>query len=86
MSRVRVAGSGTSLDGISAGIEESLEDPGGKRGTEIFQWFFHTKTFRTMLEQEGGTVDVDDVFARRGMENVGAYIPGRNMFGPVRGP
>jgi len=74
------------LDGFSAGPEQSLSDPLGKRGTEIFQWFFHTKTFRSMLGQDGGSVDMDDEFARRSMENFGAFILGRNMFGPVRGP
>jgi dihydrofolate reductase len=86
MAMVRVAGFGISLDGFGAGIEQSLEDPLGKRGTEIFQWLFHTKTFCEMHGREGGTVDVDDVFARRSMENSGAFIMGRNMFGPIRGP
>src|ERR1700680_5062670 len=54
MQKVRVAGFGVSLDGFSAGIEQSLSDPLGKRGTEIFQRYFWTKTFRTMLGQEGG--------------------------------
>lgn len=85
MSKVRVAGFGVSLDGFSAGPEQSLNDPLGKRGAEIFRWFFHTKTFRAMQGQEGGSVDVDDEFARRAMENFGAFILGRNMFGPVRG-
>ena len=86
MPKVRVAGFGVSLDGFSAGTEQSLNDPLGKRGPEIFQWFFHTKTFSAMLGQEGGSIDVDDEFARRSMENFGAFILGRNMFGPIRGP
>jgi dihydrofolate reductase len=86
MSKVRVAGFGISLDGFSAGIEQSLNDPLGKRGAEIFKWFFHTKTFCAMHGQEGGSTDMDDVFARRAMENFGAFILGRNMFGPMRGP
>ena len=86
MSSVRVAGFGISLDGFSAGIEQSLDDPLGKRGPEIFQWFFPTRTFRAMHGQEGGSIDTDDMFARRSMENFGAFILGRNMFGPVRGP
>jgi dihydrofolate reductase len=86
MQRVRVAGFAVSFDGFSAGTEQSLNDPLGKRGPEIFQWFFHTKTFRAMHGQEGGSLDVDDAFARRAMENFGAFILGRNMFGPVRGP
>jgi dihydrofolate reductase len=86
MPKVRVAGFGVSLDGFSAGTEQSLNDPLGKRGRELFQWFFHTKTFCAMHGQEGGSIDVDDEFARRSMENFGAFILGRNMFGPVRGP
>ncbi len=86
MSKVRVAGFSVSLDGFSAGIKQSLDDPLGRRGPEIFQWFFHTKTFCAMHGQEGGSVDADDKFARRAMENFGAFILGRNMFGPVRGP
>ena len=87
MLKVRVAGFGVSLDGFGAGIEQSLEDPLGKRGPEMFQWFFHTKTFCSMVGKEGGTTgDVDDMFAQRSMENFGAFILGRNMFGPVRGP
>lgn len=86
MSKVRVAGFGISLDGFGAGIEQSLDDPLGKRGPEMFQWFFHTRTFRAMVGKEGGSIDVDDAFGRRAMENFGAFILGRNMFGPVRGP
>lgn len=86
MPKVRVAGFGVSLDGFSAGIEQSLNDPLGRRGTEIFQWFFHTKTFCSMHGREGGSVDLDDEFAHRSMDNFGAFILGRNMFGPVRGP
>src|SRR4029077_13873905 len=86
MPRVRVAGFGLSLDGFSAGIEQSLDNPLGTRGPQTFQWFFHTKTFCAMCGQEGGSVDVDDAFAQRAMENFGAFILGRNMFGPVRGP
>jgi len=84
--QVRVAGFGVSLDGFSAGPEQSLNDPLGKRGPEIFQWFFHTKTFQSMVGKDGGTTDIDNDFAQKGMENFGAFILGRNMFGPVRGP
>ena len=86
MSKVRVAGFGLSLDGFSAGVEQSINDPLGKRGSEIFKWFFHTRSFRAMQGQEGGTADLDDEFAHRAMDNFGAFILGRNMFGPVRGP
>src|SRR6201992_3462818 len=86
MQKVRVAGFGLSLDGFSAGVEQRLDDPLGKRGPEIFRWFFHTKTFRAMQGKEDGSVDVDDAFSRRAMDNFGAFILGRNMFGPIRGP
>jgi len=86
MPKVRVAGFGVSLDGFSAGLAQSLQDPLGKRGPEIFQWFFHTRTFHAMLGQVDGSTGVDDTFAHRAMENFGAFILGRNMFGPVRGP
>ncbi|WP_260738250.1 dihydrofolate reductase family protein [Tunturiibacter lichenicola] len=86
MPKVRVAGFGVSVDGFSAGVDQSLNDPLGKRGAEIFQWFFHTKTFCAMHGTEGGSVDEDDAFAHRAMDNFGAFILGRNMFGPVRGP
>jgi dihydrofolate reductase len=87
MSKVRVAGFGVSLDGFAAGAEQSLDDPLGKRGPEIFQWFFHTRTFCSMVGKDGGTIgDVDDLFAQQAMEDFGAFILGRNMFGPVRGP
>ena len=85
MSKVRVAGFGVSIDGFSAGTEQSLKDPLGKRGPEIFQWFFPTRTFRTMHGMEGGSTGIDDEFARRSFDNIGAYILGRNMFGPIRG-
>jgi dihydrofolate reductase len=86
MPKVRVAGFGVSLDGFGAGPEQSIDNPLGKRGPEIFQWFFHTKTFRAMHGLDGGSTDLDDEFAFRSMDNFGAFILGRNMFGPVRGP
>src|SRR6201981_879897 len=86
MPKVRVAGFGVSLDGFSAGTDQSLNDPLGKRGPGIFQWFFYTRTFGAMHGRAGGWVDVDDEFARRALENFGAFTLGRNMFGPVRGP
>ena len=87
MSKVRVAGFGVSLDGFGAGAEQSLTDPLGKGGPELFPWFFHTRSFRSMVGKEGGSAgDIDDAFASRAMEGFGAFILGRNMFGPVRGP
>ena len=86
MSRVRVACFGISLDGFGAGPAQDLEHPLGVGGEAVFQWFFATRTFQRMHAQGEGTTGVDDDFAVRGFENVGAWILGRNMFGPVRGP
>ncbi len=85
MTKVKVAGFGVSLDGFSAGIAQSLNHPLGMRGDEIFQWFFPTRAFLDMLGKEGGETGVDNDFGRRAMEGFGAFILGRNMFGPVRG-
>lgn len=85
MGRVRVAAFSLSLDGFGAGPEQSLDNPLGKRGPELHTWFMGTKTFKTMIGQEGGSDGVDEDFARRSMEGFGAFILGRNMFGPVRG-
>lgn len=88
MGKVRVAGFGVSLDGFSAGTDQSLEFPLGKRGPEIFQWFFPTRTFRAMHAEPGGpegTDGVDNEYAFRSMDGFGAFILGRNMFGPIRG-
>ena len=85
MTKVRVAGYSVSVDGFAAGIEQSLENPLGKRGPELFQWFFPTRTFREMQGHPGGDTGPDDDFARRSMAGFGAFILGRNMFGPIRG-
>ncbi|HTB97456.1 MAG TPA: dihydrofolate reductase family protein [Terracidiphilus sp.] len=86
MAKLRVQCFGMSLDGFGAGIRQSLENPLGERGPSIFQWFFGTRTFHAMHGGEGGSTGVDNEFAERGFENIGAWILGRNMFGPVRGP
>ena len=86
MSIVRVSSFAVSLDGYAAGPNQSLEDPLGIRGPELFEWFFSTRTWKQMQGQEGGTTGVDNDWALHGMENVGAWILGRNMFGPLRGP
>jgi len=85
MTKVRVGGFTVSLDGFGAGPEQSLQNPLGKRGEELHGWLVSTKTFKTMFGKEGGSEGVDDDYARRSMEGFGAFILGRNMFGPVRG-
>ena len=86
MGKVRVAGFSISIDGFGAGIEQSLQNPLGKRGPEMFQWFFGTRTFRAMQGASGGSEGTDEAYAERSMAGFGAFILGRNMFGPVRGP
>lgn len=85
--KLRVACFGVSLDGFGAGPDQSLENPLGIGGPELHEWFYPTATFRrSVLGQEGGTTGPDEDFAARGMENLGAWILGRNMFSPLRGP
>jgi dihydrofolate reductase len=85
MSRLLVRSFGVSLDGFGAGPDQDLEHPLGVGGEAIFEWFFHTRTFKQMHGESGGAVDIDDRFAQLGFENIGAWIIGRNMFGPIRG-
>jgi dihydrofolate reductase len=86
MSKLRVAAFSISIDGYGAGPDQRLEQPLGEDGMELHQWFFDTLTFRRMHGQEGGHDGVDEAFAARALRGVGAWILGRNMFGPVRGP
>ncbi|HEY2823438.1 MAG TPA: dihydrofolate reductase family protein [Candidatus Acidoferrum sp.] len=85
MTRFRVNAFGISADGFGAGAEQSLENPMGVGGLAMHGWAFETKTFRAMHGKDGGSTGVDEEFAARSFENVGAWILGRNMFGPVRG-
>ena len=86
MSKVRVAAFSMSVDGFGAGPRQDLDNPLGGRGLELHRWLFGTETFAKMHGRGGGTRNVDDEFAARSFEDVGAWILGRNMFGPVRGP
>ena len=85
MSKLRVSSFTISLDGYGAGAAQDLEHPLGVGGEQLHKWFLPTHTFQSMHGGTTGTTGVDDTFARRGMENLGAWIMGRNMFGPVRG-
>jgi dihydrofolate reductase len=86
MSRLRVCSFSVSLDGFGAGAAQSLEHPLGVGGERLHEWAFTTRTFRQMFGQAGGSTDIDDEFAARGFANIGSWILGRNMFGPIRGP
>lgn len=86
MPRLRVHAFSISLDGYGAGPEQSLKNPQGIGGMGLHKWAFATQSFRKMFGSEGGATGVDDDFIKRGFADIGAWILGRNMFGPVRGP
>lgn len=86
MSRLRVESFSLSLDGYGAGPNQDLENPLGRGGKTVHEWFFPTFTFNKMIGKPGGTTGIDNKFASRGFEGIGANIMGRNMFGPLRGP
>jgi dihydrofolate reductase len=86
MSKLRVGSFSVSLDGYGAGPDQDLQNPLGVGGMALHQWFFGTRTFQAMHGGNGGSTGVDEEFAVRSFTNVGAWILGRNMFTPVRGP
>ena len=85
MSKVRVNGYSISADGFGAGPDQSLEQPMGIGAEGLHRWLLETKTFHAMMGKEGGSTGVDEAFAARSMAGLGAWILGRNMFGPIRG-
>lgn len=86
MSKVRVAAFSISLDGFGAGPRQDIDNPLGLRGMDLHTWFRGTEVFKKMIGlSDGGAKGIDNEFAARSFENVGAWILGRNMFGPVRG-
>lgn len=85
MSKLRVHCFSISVDGYGAGPDQSLANPLGVGGKTLHGWVFATRAFQKMLGKEGGSTGVDNDFIERGFENIGAWILGRNMFGPVRG-
>src|SRR3954466_11744147 len=86
MSKLVVRSYSLSLDGYGAGPRQDLQNPLGVGGPEMFGWFMPTRTWRHMQGQEGGETGVDDEMAAASFVGLGAWIMGRNMFGPVRGP
>ncbi len=86
MSKLRVSGFTVSLDGYAAGSDQSRENPLGVRGPELMAWLFPTRQFQKQLGTGDGETGTDNGMAEAGMNNVGAWILGRNMFGPIRGP
>src|SRR5579863_7826115 len=86
MGRVIVGAFSVSLDGFGAGPRQDLKNPLGVRGFELHGWFQETEVFKKMHGMSGGRQGIDNDFAARSFENVGAWILGRNMFSPIRGP
>ena len=86
MAKLRVSSFAVSIDGFGAGPNQDLENPIGQGGVALMEWFFSTRTWRHMHDQEGGETGVDDKIAADGLTGIGAWILGRNMFGPIRGP
>jgi dihydrofolate reductase len=86
MSRLEVLAFAVSIDGFGAGPDQSLQNPLGVGGLELHRWMLHTRTFTALHGGHGGDAGIDDEWAQRSFENIGAWIMGRNMFGPVRGP
>ena len=85
MSKLLVRSFSISIDGYGAGAHQDLQHPLGIGGPELFDWFFHTRTWQRMQGNQGGEAGTDDDLAAQGFEGIGAWILGRNMFGPVRG-
>src|SRR5690349_15780745 len=86
MAKVVVRSFGVSLDGYGAGKDQDLQNPLGVRGPELMEWFFPTRFFQKMFGKGEGETGIDNGIAEQGFEGIGAWILGRNMFGPVRGP
>lgn len=86
MTKVRVESFTISLDGYGAGPNQDINNPLGVGGKDLHQWFVPTNTFQRTHGAGEGTTGVDDDIAARGFKNIGAWILGRNMFGPIRGP
>lgn len=86
MSKLRVQSFAISIDGYGAGPNQGLQNPLGVRGPELMEWFFPTRVWRKMQRLDGGETGVDNGIAEHGLAGIGAWILGRNMFGPVRGP
>ena len=85
MSKLRVQSFAVSIDGYGAGPNQSLQNPLGVRGPELMEWFFPTRFWRKMQDLGEGETGTDNAMAEQGFANLGAWILGRNMFGPVRG-
>jgi len=85
-SKLRVQSFAISIDGFGAGVNQDLQNPLGVKGPELMEWFFPTRMWRKMQGDDGGETGIDNSIAEQGFAGIGAWILGRNMFGPIRGP
>lgn len=86
MGIIRTSAFSVSIDGFAAGLHQTIDNPFGERGMALPDWMLKTRMFHKMTGRDGGSTGIDDGFAERSMANIGAWIMGRNMFGPIRGP
>jgi dihydrofolate reductase len=86
LSKLVVRSFAISIDGYGAGPDQDLQNPLGVNGPELMEWFFHTRAWRNMHGLDGGETGIDNEIAAQGFGGIGAWILGRNMFGPIRGP
>ena len=86
MTRLRVHSFAVSIDGYAAGPNQDLANPMGVGGIALHEWAFATRSIRAIFGGDGGSIGIDDGFVARGFANIGSWILGRNMFGPIRGP
>lgn len=85
MQKLRVESFSVSIDGFGAGPNQNPDNPLGSGGLDLHQWMFPTKEFQQSVGKDDGTTGIDNDFVARGFTNIGAWIIGRNMFGPIRG-
>jgi dihydrofolate reductase len=86
VSKLRVQSFAISIDGYGAGTNQDLHNPLGVGGTDLMEWFFHTRVWRRLHGDDDGETGIDNSIAEQGLAGIGAWILGRNMFGPIRGP
>ena len=75
-----------SLDGYAAGPDQSLENPMGVGGRQLHPWMFELEAGRRMLGLEGGVVNASTPVLEEALNDYGAVVMGRNMFGGGPGP
>jgi dihydrofolate reductase len=85
MSRLRFEIS-VSADGYVAGPNQSAEEPLGEGGEQLHEWVVELEGWRRAHGREGGEVNASSEVVEGAMENIGAVLMGRKMFGGGPGP